>query len=217
MTTNTVKTDERSMVISYLTLRKTVGILGMSLPFILVIGCLFLDKNQGLLNSISSYYHTHMGNAFVGILCAFGLFLFSYRGHSKKDNLAGDLGCLFALGVAFFPNNINNPSEVTNILHLTSAALFFVVLIYFSLVLFTKSNQPTPYPPIKQKRNLIYRICGYSMIGCILTIAIYKSLIEHKYPAIDSIQPVFWLETLALIAFGISWFTKGQGILKDPN
>lgn len=217
MTTNSAKTDENSMVISYLTLRKTVGILGMSLPFILVIGCLFLDKGQGLLNSISSYYHTHMGNAFVGVLCAFGLFLFSYRGHGKTDNLAGDLGCLFALGVAFLPNDIVNPSKITNILHLTSAALFFLVLIYFSLVLFTKSDLPKPYPPAKRKRNLIYRICGYSMLGCIIAIAIYKLWLEHTFPVLDSTQPVFWLETFALIAFGISWFTKGQGILKDPK
>jgi len=29
------------------------------------------------------------------------------------------------------------------------------------------------------------------------------------------LNPVFWLETITIEAFGISWLTKGQAILKD--
>jgi len=28
-------------------------------------------------------------------------------------------------------------------------------------------------------------------------------------------KPVFWLESLAVIAFGISWFTKSEAVLGD--
>ena len=54
------KKDIRNYVISYFTLRKAVGILGLSLPIILVIGSVALDGKNEILNSISTYYHTHM-------------------------------------------------------------------------------------------------------------------------------------------------------------
>jgi len=28
-------------------------------------------------------------------------------------------------------------------------------------------------------------------------------------------NPLFWLETLAILAFGVSWIVKGEAILKD--
>ena len=32
---------------------------------------------------------------------------------------------------------------------------------------------------------------------------------------IDDLQPVFWLETLAGVAFGAAWLIKGETLLKD--
>ena len=209
------KKDIRLFVISYLTLRKSVGVLGMALPFILAIGYFILDKDFRILNSISTYYHYHIGNALVGILCGFALFLFAYRGHDKRDNIAGHLGCIFALGIAFFPNSPNDPGTLLNILHLISATSFFSVLIYFSLVLFTQSDKPKPYTKAKRNRNKVYYFCGYTMLGCILTIAVYMLWIKGNSTRIDNLEPVFWLESLALFAFGFSWLTKGQAIFKD--
>ena len=209
------KKDTRLYVISYFTLRKSVGILGLSLPVILAIGYFILDGEIKILNSISTYYHTHIGNALVGTLCAFAFFLFAYKGHDKRDNIVGHLGCIFALGIAFLPNSPNDPGTLINILHLTSASLFFMVLIYFSLVLFTKSDKPKPYLKPKKNRNKVYYFCGFTMLGCILTITVYMLWIKEIFPHIDNIQPVFCLESLALFAFGISWLTKGQVIFKD--
>ena len=209
------KKDIRLYVISYFTLRKSVGILGLSLPVILAIGYFILDGEIKILNSISTYYHSHIGNALVGILCAFALFLFSYRGHDKRDNIAGHLGCIFALGIAFLPNSPNDPGTLINILHQISATLFFLVLIYFSLVLFPKSDTPKPYLKPKKNRNKVYYFCGYTMLGSILTIAVYMLMIKDHFPCIDNLEPVFCLESLALFAFGFSWLTKGQAIFKD--
>ncbi|MFC2151832.1 DUF998 domain-containing protein [Bacteroidota bacterium] len=209
------KKDARMYIISYNTLRRAVGVLGITFPIILVIGSIALDKENHILNSISSYYHTSMGNGFVGIMCAVSLFMFSYLGHDYKDNIAGHLAGLFALGIAFFPNNTIDPSTLINKLHLTSALLFFSVLIYFSLALFTKSDQPKPYSVQKRNRNRIYKICGYTMACSILLIALYMALLKGKFPGLDNLEPVFWLESLALLAFGISWLTKGQVIYKD--
>lgn len=209
--------DDRLYVISYFTLRKAVGILGIALPIVLVFGNILATGEWKILNSISSYYHTIMRNGFVGILCGVALFMFSYRGHKYIDNLSGDLACIFALGIAFFPNNTANPSDIINIVHLISAILFFLVLIFFSLVLFTKTDPDKEMTTQKKNRNTIYYTCGFTMLGCILSIAIYMLWIKGKYPAVDSLSLVFWFETIALFAFGLSWLTKGQAILKDKE
>lgn len=213
--TATDKKDAKAYIISYNTLRRAVGILGISLPLILVVGSVALDKENHILNSISSYYHTSMGNGFVGILCAVALFMFSYLGYDYKDNIAGHLAGLFALGIAFFPNNTCHPETLINKLHLTSAILFFCTLIYFSLGLFPKSDKDKKeWEQPKKDRNTVYYTCGFTMAGAILTIAVYMIWFKD-IQWLKKLDPVFWLETIALVAFGISWLTKGQVIFKD--
>ena len=91
-----------SLVFSYLELRKAIGILGMVLPFVVSLGA-WLFFQEGIQRSISAYYHTGMRDVFVGTLFAIGFFLLSYKGYERSDAIAGDLGCLFAVGVALFP------------------------------------------------------------------------------------------------------------------
>ena len=208
--------DAKDYIISYNTLRIMVGVLGIALPIILYLGTLILNHESQLLNSISSYAHKRIGNGFVGIMCAVALFLYSYLGHDFKDNLLGHLAGTFALGVAFFPNNVPDPWTTINIIHLSSAFCFFTTLILFSLWLFPKTNQEIMSKQ-KKNRNRVYRICGYTMIACIALIVLYKAWLIDIFPEHGIFQPVFWLESFALVAFGISWITKGQVIYKDPK
>jgi hypothetical protein len=164
-----------------------------------------------------------MRDVFVGFICAIAFFLFAYRGYDYKDNIAGKLACFFALGVAFFPTSITEPltncipepvdTHIYSSIHFVSAALFFIMLAVFSLLLFTKGSKN----PSKQKlrRNLLYRICGYTILGCLVIIAIYFAILEKKIPVLQKFDPVFWLESIALWAFGISWLTKGEALLVD--
>ncbi len=55
------------------------------------------------------------------------------------------------------------------------------------------------------------------MLLCIALIALYWTVLEKKYPGLDDMHPVFWLESIALWAFGISWIVKGEIILKDKE
>ncbi len=216
----TEESHERSLVISYLTLRKLIGILGFSFPAILVGGVLILGGDE-IQSSISYYYHTSMRDVFVGVLCAIAVFLFSYKGYDRVDDVVGNLGCLFALGVAFLPTTREEPpsdaSPVAGYLHLTFAALFFLTLIYFSLFLFTKTGGPGTPSKQKQRRNRVYRVCGYTMLGCIVLIAVYFTILREKLQNLEYLNLVFWLESVAVMAFGVSWLTKGQAILKDIN
>jgi len=216
------KKDEPQLI-SYLTLRKAVGILGISFPIVLVIGSVVGADCREIQSSISSYYHTGMRDIFVGFICAICLFLFAYKGYDYLDSIAGNLACLFGLGTAFFPTSITEPlthcipapidTQILSSLHFVSAALFFLVLAYFSLVLFTKgAKEPTKR---KLKRNMLYRISGYTILGSLLLIAVYFALLERRFPVLQDYDPVFWLETIALWAFGISWLTKGKALLID--
>lgn len=212
------KQNNHTLVISYLNLRKAVGYLGVLLPFIMVIGT-YLAGLRTILSSISSYYHSNMGDVFVGILCAIAMFLFSYKGYERKDNIAANLAALFALGVAFFPttpaSNVADADIAVGRVHLTCAALFFLTLSYMSLRLFTKTGGNGVMTVMKKRRNSVYRLCGYLMLASIVLIALYKLVLRDKLPELERFDPVFWLETVAILAFGFSWLTKGEAILAD--
>ncbi len=210
--------NEGSLVFSYLELRKAIGLLGITLPFIVSLGALILFQT-GIQSSISRYYHTGMRDVFVGTLCAIGFFLLSYRGYEPSDDIAGDLGCVFAVGVALFPTTpdgtAGSGASLIGYVHLAFATLFFLTLIYFSLFLFTKTNPNKSPSKRKLQRNKVYKACGYTMGVCILLIAVYSFLPSEMTSLLEDCKPLYWLEALAILAFGISWFTKGEAILKD--
>lgn len=205
------ETEER-LIVSHLTLRRVVGILGVALPVILALWGFALCECIELQNSISDYYSLRTRDALVGILFAIGWFLFAYRGYDVGDSIAGYLACLFALGVALFPNSSGDDWQ--RVVHFTSAVMLFLVLSYFALFLFTKSNEPREsWTDQKKLRNRIYVACGAVMLICIVLIGLYFGLLKDT--AVSDIKPVFWLESLVLWTFGISWFVKGQTLWKD--
>ena len=74
--------NERSLVFSYLALRKAIGLLGIVFPFVVSLGALVLFQTA-IQSSISSYYHTGMRDVFVGTLCAIVFFC----SHIKATNV----------------------------------------------------------------------------------------------------------------------------------
>jgi len=199
---------ERRLFVSHLTLRRVVGALGVLLPIVLALWGFVLLGRLEIQPSISDYYGLRTRDGFVGILFVVAWFLFAYKGYERRDDIAGDLACLFALGVAALPNS---GSRWEMALHFISATALFLVLSYFSLVLFTKSGGPTT--PRKRTRNRIYKSCGVIMLACIALIAIYYWWLDGT--SIAKLKPVFWLESFALWAFGCSWFVKGEMLLRD--
>ena len=204
-----------SLVLSYLELRTSIGVIGMLLPFAVAIGNIFVE-GPSILASISSYYHSIMGDVFVGSLCAIGVFLWSYRGYARIDAIAGNVAAFCAIGLALFPTAPDSPTVLQiqiGHLHLIFASGFFISLAFFALYLFRKTHSNVPPTGMKIIRNRVYLVCGAVIFACITAIALLH--FTPKDEVTHALAPVFWLESLAIVAFGISWFVKGETILKD--
>lgn len=216
---NDRRESNNKLVVSYLMLRKAVGCLGMGLPFILAIGGVLFFGLE-IQNSISDYYYTEMRDVFVGVLFSMGVFLFSYKGYGQKDNFPANIAAICVIGTALFPTTPPDPSALAATigkLHLLFATAYFITLAYFSLALFTKTDAARPATPRKRQRNAVYRACGYIIIAAIVLIVLLSFLPASIRDPLRSLDPVFWLEAIAVFAFGVSWFVKGEGILEDEK
>jgi hypothetical protein len=207
------------IVLSYLALRKAVGVVALGLPFAVSIP-LWLLRDHLIESSISGYYYTGMRNLFVGSLCAIGMFMLCCRGYDRKDEIAGVFSAFCALGVAFFPTTPESGATPRQshigIAHYIFAALLFSTLAYFCLVLFKMSSATKAMTRKKVQRNRVYTVCGYVIIASITLIAILKLLLKIDHLA-GNLGTVFFFETTSLLAFGTAWLIKGETFLKDES
>ena len=211
-------TAKNPIVLSYLALRKAVGAVALGLPFVLAIPWWIL-RDHMIQTSISGYYYTGMRNLFVGSLCAIAMFMLCCRGYDWQDELAGIFSAICALGVAFFPtapdDGATQHQHQIGFVHYTFAALLFLTLAYFCLVLFKMSAENKIVTQKKTQRNLVYTVCGCVILASILLIVVLKFLkVEYLFGSLGS---VFCFETTALLAFGTAWLIKGETFLKDEN
>lgn len=211
-------------LITYQSLRKAIGYMGIGLPAVLLLGIVTIGKCPSILDSISHYYYSIMGTFFTGTLFAVALFLIAYRGYTTEDNIFTNLAGGMALCIALFPTwNMAQKdcalfalpvNPLRSNVHMVAAGIFFSTLAYISIKLFTKTGGDMT--PRKKSRNLVYRICGYTIVVCIAGVALTSSgLIPKLEKALAPYHPIFWFEWLGLWAFGISWLVKGEAVLKD--
>ncbi len=195
--------------------RQLIGYLGLLLP-LLVYVLAGLLPTVGLprwraLNSLSAYYYTGGVSVFVGVLFALALFLLTYPGYREvtADRVVGRLGGLAAIAVGLFPTTPPAGQTAPSwwhpqmaLVHYTSAVVLFVSFILFAIWLFRKSNVPLrrDRPPDKRRRDDICLACGILMIVAVLWAA--SSMFTHA--------PIFLPESIAIIAFAVSWLIKGE-------
>lgn len=175
---------------TFITTRTIVGILAISMPFLMLLGSLVMGFP--VMPSISHYYYTPMGTVFTGILFAVGLFLVTYKGYGRLDDLSTNLAGVCCFGVALFPTrkptysiyNITFPA-LTPYLHYAFAALLFTALAFISIFIFANDGD---------KNNWIHLICGILIIICIALVPFAGATL--------------YLETIALCSFGASWLIE---------
>jgi hypothetical protein len=154
-------------------------------------------------------------------MCAIGVFLGSYRGYvSEKGERLSDrhlalIAGIAAASVAIFPTDgfRGYPASfsLVGFIHVASASVFLLILGIFSYFRFTRSKDaPEKQPLAKKRRNRIYRYCGGVIFACLGLIACLKILGHYDIytPPLDTW--LFWLERIAVWAFGISWLVKGE-------
>ncbi len=197
--------------------RQFIGGLGLVLPVLLwlIAGWRPTEglPRWELLGSVSAYYYTGAVAAFVGILIALAVFLFTYRGYNneyrRRDRVAAIIAGTAAALVAFFPTDAPSDLSVpswwtprTGTMHYGSAVVLFAAFIFFSLFLFPKSKvkKGESLPPDKQVRNWIYIVCGIAMVVCM----------SWAGSTFFTGAPIFWPEALALEFFAVSWLVKGR-------
>lgn len=194
--------------------RQLIGYIGLALPLILWVIAGWrptgLSARWRIMDSISAYYYSGAVAAFVGMLVALALFLITYRGYDNKygrvDRLAARIAGCAALLVAFFPTSAPDGfpkipwwTPSTRVVHYVSAIVLFSMFALFCVWLFRLGTSDPP-PPDKRWRNRIYLVCGI----VILISMTWAGVAGWKE------RPIFWLESLALIAFAVSWLVKGR-------
>ena len=237
--------DSKKYMRNYYSLRRTVGIVGIALPVILAL-ISFITQTD-LMFTISKYYHHPIGfshDVYISALTILGIFLFFYIGYDKTDNILANIAAILAFATAWFPST--PPSYLSNImiwcnntgawcstatigkLHLLSAASLFICFIIFSGFRFTKSDVPKEaMTRRKRMRNKVYIWCASIMAALLLLIVCIFILIffsksgtgcfAASMEKISNGPVILILESFLLVAFGISWLVKGEGLLKDKE
>jgi hypothetical protein len=82
---NSAPRREPALDTSYLSLRKSIGWIGILMPW--VVRAVGAFGGAKALMSISAYCHTHGRDIFVGSLFGAGLFLSFYKGSSRQDRI----------------------------------------------------------------------------------------------------------------------------------
>jgi len=196
--------------------RQAIGWLGFLLaPLVYGFSAVFPTPSQPRWlpwDSISSYYYSFAAVVFVGVLCAMAFYLLTYRGYDnpkrKWDHWLSIAASVFALGVAAFPSTPLEDVPVPawrlswmGAAHFGSAILLFVCFAIFSLVLF-RTSRPTGSQDGKDKRDVLYLVCGILiLVG--LAWAGWEKMPGHS-------GHIFFPEFLMLVAFSVSWLTKGR-------
>lgn len=189
------------MRINTIRLRAILGWLGMLLPWIVVVLIGYFPA------SISATWYTNACTAFMIILGSASVLLISYKGYERIDDITLTCSGIAGLGICLFPCSIPSvPGEIgtflidckiSNVLHFIFAIIFFGLLAYNSIFLFTKGTENITCN--KKIRNIIYRVCGIGMIASFTILLIPNFKIK-----------IWLMETVALFFFGVSFLTKAD-------
>ena len=195
----------------YLRIRNLCGFLGISLPWLALFSAGIAEHpGDDWWWSISATYY--QSPALVGVLVPAALVLISYIGYDNSDNFLTSLAGIFGLGIVLFPCKVSwipdgtpvgffqMPVELSHMVHVGSAGIFFLAIALNSILQFTKSG--STMTDRKVIRNRIYRICGYGMI---VVEAIFLYAYVTKAPGYIAMI----LEIILLHLFGFAWLVKG--------
>jgi len=221
-------------IISYTTLRRLIGWMGVCLPFVVYLGnwvifthhvaaCLLPSSKVPY--SLSGYYYTHMRGVFTGTFWALGVFLLAYNGFGRVDQVITTVAGLSAIGIATFPTSPSPnfladqagtcgplvPVEYKSSPHqaLIGAGhdVSLVVLIITLIAMAWRFRSDQPREGVTGTAKVIYLISAVGIAVGGLG-AIVQNFLSNTVKA--ETPWLFWFEIVAILFFGLSWFVKGE-------
>lgn len=233
-----------SVVWSVQAVRLFVGWTAIVFPPVLWFGYLFFERTVHP-GSISAYYYSSMQNAFVGFLVVLGasLIYYQYRTIDNWVSTIAGLSAIGVAFFPMAPTD-HTPTDWqqrVGYAHFAFAATSLIALAVMALFLFTRParaldqtrvnvsylvhqvpwfrNLPQtraqlPQNLTKQKhwRNQVYEICGVIIVLCVVLLALTNFNVL-RIPS--QVHPVYWLESVAVWAFGVAWIVKGGAFLRN--
>jgi hypothetical protein len=214
---------------TYFALRVALGSLALALPLVLFLAGWGLQGIR-LQPSISAYYHSEARDILVGALWAIGLGLIAYKGFSRREDWALNLGGVLACCIAFFPMPpeealtciLSNPAQdylatsalydrtsvqaLAARLHFPAAISFYLVL---GFVMIFCSHHTLHLVPAQRRRWYLaaYPALGVAFVGSMVAAFV---LLKFFYTPAEACRDrwVFWVEVAGIVPFAAYWFIK---------
>lgn len=232
--------QQSRLPLTYINIRKIVGILAMSLPLVVFLA----DKvffQRSLQTSISAYYYTEMRWYFVSVLFLIGLFLLFYQGYEPEDTdsrltrfftdrrlafIAGIAAFLTALfptaptGLpecvsplyAIFPNVEGGISADSYLCDLTAGIhLTSAATMFITVAIFSWFRFTKGESDSNEKK---IRNVVYRICGGVIFAAVLVMAVSDLWKE-QFAYTVYWGEFISLLAFGFTWAVKGEALWRD--
>ena len=218
---------QKLMLSMFIHLRIGVGIVGLSLPLVLVFGGKIMGVSFA--GSMSAYYHATrecslpncpragispkcqeqgsgpMRNWFVGNLFFVGAAMFLMKGFSQWENWALNVAGIAAPCVALFPMEwpCRTPGFSYHSFHFPAAITFFVCAGFTCVFCSQKTLAQVPNDPQHKRGIKIFRTTYVLLGSAMVVLPVIAWVVAYK-----SNHKGFWLEAAGVAAFGAYWLVK---------
>lgn len=188
-------------VFDYRALRLMLGIIAFLMPWLVT------SIAQSPLPSISASYFTEARDYFVGLLFVVGGLMLAYNGHTSTEAWASKAAAIAALLIALYPTAKDScESSMTSTVHGAAAVALFAILTYFCFGPFRRNTKGQGGK--KGVRAKLYFLCGSVMAAALVTGLAGQWLLACELVA--RLNLIFWVEAVALTAFGVAWIVAGK-------
>jgi hypothetical protein len=189
---------------TYSLLRIGIALIGFFFP--LVLWWVGLFRGVKLQGSISAYYHTSMGDVFVGSLCAIGVFLYFYKGVSTEENIALNFAGIFVVLVALLPtaapSDLKCETFTAPYWHGTSAILFFIAIAY---VCWFRAKDTLDFVRNQSRKNL-YAVAYKVLAVAMVFLPLLSAFLLYLFNGTNII--VYVIEVIGVWVFSAYWIIK---------
>jgi len=198
--------DQASLYVrSYLLIRTVVGVLGIVLPFVLILGeWFFLRGSAAVRGSLSAYYHSSMGDFFVGSLCVVAFLLLMYMSGQRRtpDFVLSSIAGVALFGLVFVPTRRPGVTDagplcgpdvtpqppgcspfpstfgenLVSALHALCAAIFILSLAGICFAFWRRDRDKRKLP----RRARIHFVCAVVIIVAVVVASILSSEMEME-------------------------------------